>query len=262
MVRKALVVGVSEYLPLKANLRSSTVEVENWKRLLIRTYSFAEYNVRVLVNERATKRAILDRLIWLLADACERDQIVFVFCGHGVRARRRDSSGRPANHEDEGLLPFPAGSTSALDISIFDDDLTDLYRKMCVPRSALPTFIFDCCYSAGLDFSATHRGNRPVPSHAPSSVNVVHFGLRLARGDCGPKPIVIAASGETGLAIETDVGGMPRSLFSFHALNSLHRNPALSYQNLIDQIRPDMEYAAQVPDIRGDEQRKQRAFLT
>jgi len=55
---------------------------------------------------------------------------------------------------------------------------------------------------------------------------------------------------------------MPRSLFSFHALNSLHRNPALSYQNLIDQIRPDMEYAAQVPDIRGDEQRKQRAFLT
>jgi len=263
MVKKALLVGVSEYLPLKANLRSATIEVENWKALLVRTYAFGEHNVRVLMNERATKRAVLDRLTWLLAGALEGDQIVFVFCGHGLRARRRNDEGKLLEREDEGLIPYPAGSSSALDVSIFDDDLTDLYERMGVRRGALPTFIFDCCYSAGIDFSETHRTRltRPARSHVAPSFDVVRFGLRLTRNGSGPQPVVIAASGETGLAIEVEAAGQPRSLFSLHALDTLRGNPRVSYSDLITTIKPLMTFAAQEPCIRGDCQRTKRSFL-
>ncbi len=266
-MKKALIVGNSLYAPLLPNLRSSSYEIERWRDLLVETFGFPDTNVRLLADERATKNVVMDRLLWLFGDTQPGDQLVFIFCGHGVRIRRKESTGDRLDLQDEGLVLQPAGATDVRDVVLFDDDLTSLYCSMSVDGAALPTFIFDCCYSAGFDFSEQERERSALmlPSdgakHDTSTGNVVRFGLQLTRGWICSHPVILAASGEYDLAIEVERHHAQRSLFSSLALAALRTNPALTYEALIQTISPCMRFAAQQPWLGGDADRMQRRFL-
>lgn len=260
MPQKALIVGVSKYSPMEVDLQSSVTEREAWTRLLVQRYEFATDDICVLDDSNATRAAILDRFIWLLGRAEAGDQLVFIFCGHGVRARRKDSNGDLFDLQDEALVPLPAGARNALDIAIFDDHLAELYCDMSLPPGVLPTFIFDCCYSAGVDFSDPERVSRVKLPNDGGAVNIARFGLRLAQVPLCTRPLVIAAAGERDLAIEVE-RERPRSLFSYCAIEALSKNPALSYHELVTSITPTMQFAAQEPTLRGDSDRMQRQFF-
>ena len=262
MVKKALIVGVSEYEPLGADLKSSLIEIEQWRHLLLREYSFADDNIRLLKDRRATRSTVMDRLMWLLSNAEDDDQLVFIFCGHGTRARGKDSGGRLRNFQNEALVPFPAGAADPLDIAISDDDLTELYCSMSVPPGALTTLILDCCFSAGIDFSEQGIVRKAIRNYDEwGPANVLRFGLRITQSVHAIHPLVIAASGEVDVAFEVPDGDRTRSLFSFLAIDALRRNPKLSYQDLITTIAPRMLYAAQEPCLRGDTNRMKEQFL-
>jgi hypothetical protein len=267
MKKKALIVGISDYAPLQPSLKSSAVEIAQWRDLLVERFEFADADIRLVAERRATKTAIIDRLMWLLGDARPGDQLVFIFCGHGVRARRRDSAGDLLDLQDEGLVPHPGGAVDPLDVAIFDDDLMAVYCSMAVPAGARPTFIFDCCYSGGIDFSEPDQLRKsiilPVDlAHRNRGVtNVVRFGLGVTRTDVCVHPVIVTASGERDVAIEVGPDDDKRSLFSSHAIAALRENPALSYQDLITTITPLMKSDAQQPCLHGDAERIQGQFF-
>jgi hypothetical protein len=266
MKRRALIVGISDYAPLVPDLQSSVFEMERWRDLLVDIYHFADHDIRLLADRRATRSAILDRLIWLLSDTHADDELVFIFCGHGMRVRRRDSVGDLIDLQDEGIVAYPAGSADPLDAVIFDDDLTTLYCSMAVALKALPTFVFDCCYSAGLDFSEAERVRKSIMLPADlahrnrSTANVVRFGLEITKSAV-THPLMIAASGEYDQAIEIVRDNQSRSLFSSLAIAALRTTPTLTYQELIATISPHMQFAGQEPCLIGDAERLQQQFL-
>jgi len=267
MTKKALIVGISEYAPLQPNLASSLFEIEQWRDLLVDHYGFADKDIRLLAQRRATKQAILDRLMWLLGNAQDGDQLVFIYCGHGVRAHRRDSAGDLLDLQDEGLVAYPGGAADPLDVAIFDDDLSALYSSMAVPARALPTFILDCCYSGGMDFPEPELLRKSIilpvdlAHRNRSATEVVRFGLHVTRTSACTHPLILAASGERDLAIEVERADRPRSLFSCLAIAALRENPTLTYQELMATIVPLMQEVAQEPCLRGDAERKQGQFL-
>jgi hypothetical protein len=267
MKKRALIVGISDYTPLLPNLFSAAFEAEKWHDLLVQVYGFESRNIVMLTDKAATKRAIDDRLIWLLGNSRPGDQLVFIFCGHGIRTPRRSSAGDCLDLQDEGLVSYPVGAADPRDVAIFDDDLTALYCSMGIAPRTRPTFIFDCCYSAGVDFSKPEQTLRalvlPVePGHGGRSPeNVLLFTMQGARAGVCTEPLVVASTGEYDEASEVGQEHQKRSLFSSLAIEALHKNPALTYQDLISSVALNMEFARQTPCLTGDPCRIQQQFF-
>ncbi|HYK03657.1 MAG TPA: caspase family protein [Thermoanaerobaculia bacterium] len=267
MKKRALIVGISEYTPLLPNLFSAAFEARKWRDLLLQVYGFARRNVVMLVDKAATRSAITDRLMWLLGDSRPGDQLVFIFCGHGVRTPRPGSVGDCVDLQDEGLVPYPAGAADPRDVALFDDDLTALYCSIGIAPGARPTFIFDCCYSAGLDFAKPERTRKalvlPVDlAHCGRSPeNFFRLALQGARSGVCTDPLVVASTGEYDEASEVPPATQKRSLFSSRAIETLRRNPVLTYQDLVSSVALDMEFLRQTPSLTGDPFRIQQQFF-
>ena len=76
--KKALLVGINKYDPkLDNDLRGCVNDTEVMYGLLINKFKFDPANVRVLVDERATKKGILERLEWLLDKYKIVDELIF-----------------------------------------------------------------------------------------------------------------------------------------------------------------------------------------
>ncbi|MEI6262162.1 MAG: caspase family protein [Deltaproteobacteria bacterium] len=83
---KALIVGVNKYKLPGSDLQGCVNDATNVRDI----YGFTTNDIRVLVDARATKSAIMDRLNWLVKDAKAGDKLLFHFSGHGSQIRDRD----------------------------------------------------------------------------------------------------------------------------------------------------------------------------
>lgn len=136
--KRALLVGINQYrsAPLKGCVNDALM-VGN---ILIDHYGFRPGNdMRLLVDQRATKQGILDRLEWLVDGARAGDVLVFHYSGHGAQVP--DRSGDELDNLDECLCPIDFD----WDDPLLDEDLGRIIRT--VPAEANLTVILDCCHS-------------------------------------------------------------------------------------------------------------------
>ena len=285
--KKALIVGISDYGSRLPRLDSPEREIQEWRDLLMDEYGFGCSDIRLLANERARKDEILYRLDWLFKDAGEDDQLVFMYGGHGVRIQRRDrDSGEILDNMDEALIAYPSSPNDDLEqMAIFDDDLFKLYVDTGAYQAKV-TMILDCCFGGG--FNSQDLPRRPSVMSVMAPVDLRHRSLRASRGynefgscSCGGNgrsaatgngngngngrirmPVIVNAAGELNLSVELDLEGDRRSLFSYHALDVLRRNPEITYNELLDEIRTPIEqYYPQHPTLRGDQARQYQSVL-
>ena len=66
---RALIVGVNTYKLPGSNLQGCVNDATNVRDILLKYYSFSVSGIRVLTDDRATKKAMMDRLNWLVKDA-------------------------------------------------------------------------------------------------------------------------------------------------------------------------------------------------
>ena len=140
-IKKALLVGINIYKPeLGANLRGCVNDVENMHELLVNSFKFDPENIRVLVDERATKQGILDRLKWLFDGSKVDDELVFQFSGHGGQIRDRNGD-ELVDQLDEILIPHDLD----WDDPLTDDYLAALFKQL--PKGVHLTMLCDSCLS-------------------------------------------------------------------------------------------------------------------
>lgn len=139
-MKKGLIVGVDKYRNPAWNLQGCTMDAAVMRGMLQDHFGFSGESLRVLLNERATKRGIEDRLMWLVKDAQKGDSLVFFFAGHGSQVRDRDGD-ELKDHLDEILCPTDLDWDDPL-----SDDILHTYFNM-LPTGVLLTVIFDCCHS-------------------------------------------------------------------------------------------------------------------
>lgn len=138
--QRALLIGISNYqsnLPPLAGSRNDVLLIEE---LLVQKYGFDRSNIRIMVDEEATRAGIF-AAIRALSEVAEPDDIVLIhYSGHGSQAP--DTNGDEPDGKDETILPYDSRMPGIPDIT--DDDLNALINMF---RSDSVVVILDSCHS-------------------------------------------------------------------------------------------------------------------
>jgi hypothetical protein len=187
---KALVIGINKYL-LWPHLEYAAKDAQEISELL----EEQKFDVKLLLDERATKQNITSEIDRLLRDTDKNSRILLYFAGHG------QTEDKPGGGEKGYLVP--------VDADLYDWNSTALSMKEInqeIKRSnAKHIFLaFDSCYS-GLGLT---RGIKLVKKQDPGYIDKM-MRLRSIQ--------VLTAGGRSEQAIEADGHG----LFTDHLLAAL-----------------------------------------
>jgi Caspase domain/TIR domain len=239
----ALVIGVSAYQHISP--LSPKPDAQDMATVLAdpALCAYPKENVRVLLQEEATRERILEELGALAQRTSEQSTVFFYFSGHGGLARVKGA-------ETCYLMPVGARAETLADLNetaISGSALSALLRA--IPASKV-TVVLDCCNAAGVAEPRDVAAPVPVltPRLSPASVEVLAQGIGRA---------VLAASRADGSAF-----AMPdarNGIFTGHLLAGL-RGGAVGVGGVIRicdlfhyvQERTRAEYQAQRPVFKAE----------
>jgi len=141
MANKALLVGVNRYKLPGSDLQGCVNDVTNVRDVLLKYFGFTVKHIRVLADTRATQKAILSRLDWLVKGAKSGDRLLFHFSGHGSQIRDRDGD-ELKDGLDEILCPHDMDWDGTY---IVDDDLKQVFSTL--PAGVHLEVLLDACHS-------------------------------------------------------------------------------------------------------------------
>jgi hypothetical protein len=142
-------------------------------------------NTKYLMNEQASKDAILDALWSGIDNAVKGDVFYFYFSGHGSQFRNKSS--KEFDHLDEAILPYDAVIKGHV---IRDKELADIL-SYGAQKGMKIIAIIDCCHSGTLSRDI-HEEVKSVPSpeldmdvaaRATSNLVADYLVISSARGD-------------------------------------------------------------------------------
>jgi hypothetical protein len=131
---KALCVGIDAY-PAPNTLSGCVNDARDWAAAL----TALNFDVTLLVNQQATREAMLGSIRQLISDAKSGDVVVIQYAGHGTQVQ--DLNGDETDGLDEALVPVDFGTGSFL----IDDDLRTV--MVTIPDGVNVTCFMDCCHS-------------------------------------------------------------------------------------------------------------------
>ena len=168
--RRALLIGINNY-PDPASRLDGCVNDVFLMSSVLQEVGFDPENIRVVLDERATRAAIRERIDWLLDGTADGQERVLYYSGHGAQLPDYNAA-EVTDHVDECLVPYDFHWTQ--DSAITDDDFLQYYTAL--PYSAKFCAIFDCCHSGGL----ARDGSRKIRAIIPPD-DIRHRMLRWNR---------------------------------------------------------------------------------
>jgi hypothetical protein len=132
---------------------------------LVQYQKFADADIRLLTDDRATTMAILDHLAWLIDGAQPGDRILFHYSGHGATFAGRGASGE-IDHVDDVICPVDFNWTPELMIE--DADFLSIFAEM--PEGVFLTWISDSCHSGHLDRDIPAMPRQPKAYPVPADI--------------------------------------------------------------------------------------------
>lgn len=149
--RRALVIGINTYPYVDAQpLRGCVHDAERMATLLDDIFHF---EVRLLLDEEATRDGILAALSRLLEEVDAEDRVVVHFSGHGSRVVADDGG------TVETLVPHDSGRGIYPNRDLTDGEVRDWLSALW-QATPYVTLVFDSCHAGGVtrDLEAPARG--------------------------------------------------------------------------------------------------------
>jgi metacaspase-1 len=140
MKKHALLVGINNYSKVN-DLQGCINDVTNVRSILKTFFGYTNNDIRVLTDDRATRKNILDRLEKLVKGSKTGDSLIFHFSGHGSQIRDRDGD-ELNDHLDELICPYDMNWDDGY---ITDDMLRAILDQL--PKGVKMEIILDCCHS-------------------------------------------------------------------------------------------------------------------
>ncbi|MEZ4525289.1 MAG: caspase family protein [Desulfobacterales bacterium] len=265
MARRALLVGINDYRKIK-DLRGSHNDVSNMRSILKDYLGFTNNDIRAVLDDRATKDAILYRLEYMVDKAVPGDFMVFHFSGHGSQIRDRNGD-ELEDRLDEVLCPWEVSWDSGF---ILDDELDIIFQQ--IPHGAVMEVFLDCCHSGTSARSrgsetpalpATDRMSRYLPP--PADIRFRHEGEEQELGETrgfqtanrfGTRStanhILWAACQSGQEASDAFVNGTYNGAFTYYFCKHMRDSSGrISRRNLLERIRNSLFHNgyAQIPQL-------------
>lgn len=166
IAQRALLVGINDYPNPEDRLEGCVNDCFRMSEVL-QELGFDPENIRLVLNDRATSGAVLDRLDWLLEDPADGDLRVLYYSGHGARIPDYGPDER-VDHKDECLCTYDFDWDP--DHCITDDRFYEYYSQLPYGTNFLA--ILDCCHSGGM----TRDGGPRIRGLSPPD-DIRHRGM-------------------------------------------------------------------------------------
>jgi len=252
----ALLIGIDEYEKV-SDLDGCVNDVENMKSLLRDKFDFEEANIKVLVNEQATRKAILDTFQQhLIARANQGDLVVFHYSGHGSQMRDAAGGDEPDQY-DETIVPQDSRTDEVFDIP--DDSINSLLQLLSEKTDNV-TFILDSCHS-GTGTRATGKIRKiEKDKRDPPTPDSFTLGARgVAEGDEAFRPkdakyVLLSGSASDQLSHEYFADGQANGAFTYFFAKEIRAATGkLTYQDVMDKVAGNVtaRFNSQEPQIEG-----------
>lgn len=263
-MNKALLVGINQY-PNPNELLGCINDVTDMAEFIVAHCHFSHKDVRLLTDERATTKAIRDRLDWLVKDAKSGDRLFFHYSGHGVLLVDRTRTGKlKGPHCAIAPVDFDFSPKYALT----DDDFMEIFRP--IPQDVEFNFVSDSCHSGQLA--------REIAEFKPRAFRVpadIQWRNRSIKEQVAPgfshtiehlNGALIAGCRADQTSADAAFGGRPNGAMTYFLLKTLHAPQGLSnpLTVVINQTSHAIKSSGfdQVPTLQGCPQVEQRPFLT
>ncbi len=144
--RYAVVVGISDYPGTRNDLNYSDDDAREMAEALTDVYGFVNANVTLLLDDEATRSAIMTAIEGLPTNAGE---VVFFFSGHGMKGIADDGD---KEKFDEAIVAHDGKKL----VPIWDGELKGAFSGFATSRII---FVFDTCLAGGMkrDLEASGR---------------------------------------------------------------------------------------------------------
>lgn len=229
MAKRALCIGINNYPGTDSDLSGCVNDALDWSA----TLQSRGFTVTTLLDEKATRSAMVNAISGLIRDARPGDTIIFTYSGHGTWVE--DTNGDEPDGRDEALCPQDITTAGPL----LDDDIRVLFDQRGAGVRLL--LISDSCHSGSVtrgDESDLDPGG-PRPRYLPpaawmkpgtepaapraSAMNLIG-GMRRTGGD-----LLLAGCRDDEYSWDTGFGGRPNGAFTYYALKTLKQDNPETY---------------------------------
>lgn len=237
MSKKALCIGINDYPGTQSDLSGCVNDAHDWADIL----ASRQFEVRQLLDGRATRAAMQQAIGDLISAAEPDDTLVITYSGHGTWVP--DASGDEPDGRDEALCPHDINTAGAL----LDDEIHALFDQR--RRRVHIVLLSDSCHSGSvtrgdesdLDERAPRARFLPpqvwMPAdQVPRSARrpaALFGGLARVGGD-----LLLSGCMDTEYSWDTRFHDRPNGAFTYYAIKTLKRLP------------PDATYAQWYGSIR------------
>lgn len=238
----ALLVGINEY-PSPVRPLSGCINDVSDVRLFFEKYAEDQslgYEVHVLTNEQATRRAIIDGFAHF-HPAGDQDLCVFYYSGHGASSEAPDVFWNNASNLNESLVCYDSRQPGGRDL--MDKELAYLIWKATKDSGVHFLAIMDCCHAGSatrMQPKETERWETPQLS-PPRLQDYLGYDEYLDRGNGQLSPpdgkhILLAASRNKETAKEKLLRRKYHGVFTFSLLKELEQGGIYStYSELMQR---------------------------
>jgi hypothetical protein len=218
----ALVIGVSKFQdPTIPQLKYAAKDAQDFAHFLVKEQNFARDHVRVLINEKATRKQILTELgDKFLPRVVKQDDLVLVFYS---------SHGSPAGkdvRQENFLVTYDTEKNNLWATAIDIQDLARILRERANADRIL--IVMDACHSGGA------IGAKAMDGEANFNVN----NLPLGEGQC-----LVSSSAEDQRSWESN--RYQNGVFTYQLMAGLRKGRTLlealksAQQNVVDEVQQD-----------------------
>jgi hypothetical protein len=155
--RKALIIGINKFqLGEGASLQGCVNDAKDFKNTLL-VCGFPPSNIRMLLDQRATKANVVKNMEWLVKDAKPGDVLAVYWSGHGTN--KRDVTGNEPDKLTEMVVTHDFDWYD--ESTHFTDDDFYHYLTEKVPAGTRTEAVLDTCHSGSGTRSLFRRPNAP-----------------------------------------------------------------------------------------------------
>lgn len=269
MAKRALLVGINKYKIPESDLHGCINDITNIRDILLKYFSFDVKEIRMLVDERATKKNIIKRLEWLTNKTKEGDCLLFHYSGHGSQIVDRDGD-ELKDKLDEILCPYDMDWDGNF---ITDDDLSSIFKN--IPKGVNLEIILDSCHSGTgtremmaikglpIEFSFKPRFLQPpidIACRADDDIEV----RKLLKGANPINHVLFSGCRDNQTSADAYINGNYNGAFTYYLCKHLRDVQGnISRQELIRRIRASLKFNgfSQIPQLECEKAEKKKKML-